>query len=560
MTSTEFAAKYRLLKNVATRGARSFLAQQVALGRMVMVHYLDAEPAAERGNAVARLEGLARPARDKLLELVNVDGSPVAVTLFISSFVDFSSWLDQVAGPASTEQLATPPSAELRYDFNSPRADRPADLSWPPVPAQKLADSSGPNIPLVDSAPADTTAPRAPIVRAPDVVRSADSKPADDAAISSAGRDGGELARFDQDLREAGAHGGEFTQFFGKITSPSDVPAVKRSAQPSAAEGIQLPSRASSPPEPQGDFSANSPTLIIEAVKPPLADFGTSPAPTPSVPPPLHPPALDAAPAIPVPPIEPTPAESKPPAVIPQTTAPRRNEPEDASFTAIFGAAISAAPAASPNPPSFAPQPQPGRVMPFALPEPERPVQSAPPPAAPPLPAGEFTQLFQRLNVGSPTPVPANPGEVGRSPDASPRDDVFAAPPMPKFELGPAGQPIVTPQAANGGAMMAPMSMPSVPTVPADPLRSAPAWGGSVVPVDRAPSDFTRIMGAVSPGALAAAASPPAPVAHAAPAPAATETSSAESRGLKTYLPLILALNVVVVATIAIVLYFVLKR
>jgi hypothetical protein len=48
MTSTEFAARYRLLKNVAARGARSFLAQQVELGRMVMVHYLDSESPQQR--------------------------------------------------------------------------------------------------------------------------------------------------------------------------------------------------------------------------------------------------------------------------------------------------------------------------------------------------------------------------------------------------------------------------------------------------------------------------------------------------------------------------------
>ena len=77
MTSTEFAARYRLLKNVATRGARSFLAQQVELGRMVMVHYLDSEKPQERAATLARLEALTQPARGKLLEIADVDGSPV---------------------------------------------------------------------------------------------------------------------------------------------------------------------------------------------------------------------------------------------------------------------------------------------------------------------------------------------------------------------------------------------------------------------------------------------------------------------------------------------------
>src|SRR5437764_8749794 len=102
MTSTEFAARYRLLKNVATRGARSFLAQQV-LGRMVMVHYLDPETPEQRSATLARLGALRAPARDKLLEIVDVDGSPVAVTLFISSFVDFATWLDVVSTPVAVE-------------------------------------------------------------------------------------------------------------------------------------------------------------------------------------------------------------------------------------------------------------------------------------------------------------------------------------------------------------------------------------------------------------------------------------------------------------------------
>jgi len=80
MTSTEFAARYRLLKNVATRGARSFLAQQVELGRMVMVHYLDSEKPQERAATLARLEALTPPARNKLLEIVDVDGSPIGIT------------------------------------------------------------------------------------------------------------------------------------------------------------------------------------------------------------------------------------------------------------------------------------------------------------------------------------------------------------------------------------------------------------------------------------------------------------------------------------------------
>src|SRR5690348_5303967 len=123
MTSTEFAAKYRLLKNVDTRGARSFLAQQVQLGRMVMVHYLDSESIEQRAATLARLDALRPPARDKLLEIADVDGTPVAVTLFISSFKDFATWLDSLpaSAPAAQPQRIVPaPTApgEFTREFN----------------------------------------------------------------------------------------------------------------------------------------------------------------------------------------------------------------------------------------------------------------------------------------------------------------------------------------------------------------------------------------------------------------------------------------------------------
>ena len=127
MTSIEFAAKYRLLKNVATRGARSFLAQQVELGRMVMVHYLDSETPEQRSTTLARLEALQDPARKKLLEIADVDGSPVAVTLFLTSFSDFTTWLDSVssvAPPANVVSPARPKAGDFTLAFR--KTDFPA--------------------------------------------------------------------------------------------------------------------------------------------------------------------------------------------------------------------------------------------------------------------------------------------------------------------------------------------------------------------------------------------------------------------------------------------------
>ena len=72
---------------------------------MVMVHYLDSGTPHQRAATLARLEALRPPTRNKLVEIADVDGSPVAVTLFLSSFVDFATWLDSV----SADQPAPPP-------------------------------------------------------------------------------------------------------------------------------------------------------------------------------------------------------------------------------------------------------------------------------------------------------------------------------------------------------------------------------------------------------------------------------------------------------------------
>ena len=552
MTSTEFAAKYRLLKNVATRGARSFLAQQVELGRMVMVHYLDAEPAAERGDAVARLEGLSRPARDKLLEIVNVDGSPVAVTLFISSFVDFSTWLDQVAGPSASAPVAST-SGDFTWEFSRMGAARPADLPLPPSPEN--TEPSGPHAPVADTSRPDVTAPRAPITRAPGPVADSMRDDARGAPAASA-----EVVRTDSpDTPSAHkpSHGGEFTQFFGRLSGPGEDFA------PASAEAA--PPKPGIPPSTR-DLSADSPTLIIEVVKPPVADFGkpfvappTAPAlsaPTFSAPLPAQSAPVDATPAVPL----------APSAAAPITpTAPvERKEPDEASFTAIFGASAFRAGQSTPSNqvpplPSFAAPSPAGRVMPFPTADSARPVP--PPPAPPPAaPAGEFTQLFQRLNTAGAAPPTSKAADVPRPLDSAfGTADISIAPPAPRFgsETPRPAAPVVPPLLPNSGSVMAPTSLPNVPTIGGGAPPPGSAWGAPTMADDGAPSDFTRILGRVSPpGQASPAAAPSTP----APAPAITAAPGGEPRGLKTYLPLILALNAVVVATIAIVLYFVLKK
>ena len=495
MTSTEFAAKYRLLKNVATRGARTFLAQQVALGRMVMVHYIDAEPAAERGDPVSRLRTLAGAGKDKLLEIVDVDGSPVAVTLFISSFVDFSTWLDQVAAPAAAKSV-------------------------PGVPDEP-----------------EITAPRRPISRAPGAELRMPAPQVPEPTFGEPRSAPPTVSPSSNEPTPIPASRGEFTQFFGRLSYDADLPA------PVSGTHTSTPDTPAVPPD-VPDFTGDSATLIMEPPKAPVAaDVSVSPPPTPA------------------------PARVSPPTPLPAPVSPppaaRAEEPADASFTAIFGAGpvskVSAPspvdPArglASPLPaplPTFGAPPAAERVMPFPTPMPERP---APVPIAAPEPApaaGEFTQLFQRLNNTAPTSPPSVAPEPARPMDALPSADISSAPPAPRFAMQPP-----------------PPTMPSAPSAPsmppafgAEPPRAPNApWGGATIPTESAPSDYTRILGRISPlpepNQPALAKAPSVSVPEASPAPAV------EPRSTKSYLPLIIALNAVAIATVGIVLYFVLKK
>ena len=105
--------------------------------------------------------------------------------------------------------------------------------------------------------------------------------------------------------------------------------------------------------------------------------------------------------------------------------------------------------------------------------------------------------------------------------------------------------PAVTPVSPLAPVPAAPPSAPALPTLPPPVLSAPPAAPAHI------PSDFTRILGGVS-AASAPHAIPPAG------APAAGDPAA--PRAKSSNLPLIIVLNVVVLAAIALVLYLVLKK
>src|SRR5579864_6332792 len=106
MTSAEFAARYRVLKQVAERGARTHVAQQLELGRIVLVHYLDRGGPGAGAQLLTRVRALPASAQEKVIETVIVDDTPVVVTLFATALEDLASWVSHQEATAPEPRSA----------------------------------------------------------------------------------------------------------------------------------------------------------------------------------------------------------------------------------------------------------------------------------------------------------------------------------------------------------------------------------------------------------------------------------------------------------------------
>jgi len=196
------------------------------------------------------------------------------------------------------------------------------------------------------------------------------------------------------------------------------------------------------------------------------------------------------------------------------------------------------------------------------------------PEAAPAVPAGSFTALFRPPAPAAPTmPEPASPTATApaipirklRVPTAAPSP----LPDVPPPSSLPAGsdRPAVPPAPLTRSPDLAPprFNMPgaSQPAVPATPQVPRPHQG-YVLPTMAAPpsaspqpvppaavvsSDYTRILK----GARETAPPEPPP---ASPAPAEAPAPA----GVRSYLPLFILLNAVLILGLALVVYFALKR
>ncbi|HEY8258941.1 MAG TPA: hypothetical protein VIG08_14880 [Gemmatimonadales bacterium] len=141
MTTDEFNARYKVLKEIAHGNGRSFTAQETASGRAVLVHFLPENMLLAGRKLADTLDQLPARDRSKVLEILTVGKSSVVVTQFLENFESFDLWLQgRVAGgsapPSSPPQEPALPAGDFTKLFEqSTAAPGPAKPLPPPPPA-----------------------------------------------------------------------------------------------------------------------------------------------------------------------------------------------------------------------------------------------------------------------------------------------------------------------------------------------------------------------------------------------------------------------------------------
>ena len=410
MTSAELSARYRVHKLLSEQSARTYIAQEIALGRAVMVHYLDRLPVVENQRLLDRLADLPTYAQEKIVEITEVEGITVVVTLFIAPFHGLQAWLDRIDANRTNPKGARPPSWNVGSG-GAPAAARPAQ-PIPPTPAPVAS-------------PPPPAAPQAPAPRP--------AKPAP----------------------------GEFTRIFGAqdIGSAPVAPTSSAAAAPPPLPPAPMPPAAPPPPFPsQAPASTPAPDVLARSAPPsrPAPDkpaesftaiFGAPQLPVDQPPPApksdfIVPPAMpsrrgEPAPSSfppslndfggfdrPLPPPHSAPSQAPPPLPpVPPTATPAPRAPiaHDIAGVAGAAAAAAAAPAAAAAAGAIANKNQP----------PARP--PSPPLPDPGLAASAGAGLIGSAGVGSAMP------RSGSAPSAPPRMAGAGLPPGPRPAAAPIG-------------------------------------------------------------------------------------------------------------------------
>lgn len=438
--SDDFNARYRLLKCVLVEdGTRTHSAQELASGRVVMVHITDAAGPEEVDAQRTQLAALPASERNKVLEAVTLASGFTVVTEFLPAPMTFRSWLNTNAAAQATPQ---PLSESVSTLMASPIPAAPAP---PPVePEPPVAAVGAPDPVLAVETPDSVLA-----VETPEPVLASDT------ALSSS-----------------------FSQIFGKPIPPA-APAVEEYPRPSAVHHeVEL-----------------APSALGGAVAPP------SPVPDPlTVPPsaPVQPSTpLFAAPVAPISvPAPPAAPPAAPIAVAGEFTRmfapPEPSAPPTSAGHAIPTPAPLGLPSVLPPAPPLAPPSPLTAASSFGYDD----LPAAAPPAR--KPPGDFTMMFGAPETAAPMPEAPRPSPMREAPPPtfSPLtpDQRLESPPVeplyrvvtnnPNYKLGiqQDGASPIAPNVVGGGQFYPPPIRPPVAPIP-------PAHASPLVTPDRSPAN-----------------------------------------------------------------------
>ncbi|HWA15482.1 MAG TPA: hypothetical protein VG817_03560, partial [Gemmatimonadales bacterium] len=276
MTPDELNARYGPLKQLVAGPVRSVLAMRAATKAIVMLHHFEGGPEHPNRELLALVDTLPPDKRQRVVEQLDVDGTPVVVTKMLHDFVGFDAWVKvaekPLAAPVPPPTRPQVPTATLADDATVVLAVPPvAPKASPPPPPPPLPDTG---IAAPFTAP-PMTAPARPVPPPP-------PPPPPPAA--------------------AAEPPGSFTQMFGpaqvSLPTPPAQPAVT-APQPAAQKPAPPPPPAPPAPPVPAPAAAEEPGEFTSMFSAPKV-----PTPQPAAPPPPPPPPAAAAPAPPPPPAE----------------------------------------------------------------------------------------------------------------------------------------------------------------------------------------------------------------------------------------------------------------
>ena len=537
ITGDEFDAKYELLKCVTEVGVRTYQAQG-SDGQIVMVHFLGLGSTEDNQGRVSQIDTLPQPARDRVIEMIDIDSSIVIVTQFLTQFDNFDEWLRRESGApggAGSNRATASPSAET-VQLQTPvepsqTSGEPGEFSqlFSPEAASRLNEAVAIPGNHTGEPPPEEQEPRTPAAASgPDggqpgeftQMFGSDSTSRLDEATRVPSDAGVEPPPAQPVSAEAtgepvAAEPGEFTQMFQPTVDESTPPAGSEAAAPAADEspssedtqpfrpsvetagvvdGQEPP--ATEPPPATPPPASRKPVIRWRGDKPTEPDSDEQPrvrwkGPQDSQPEvPLAPQVPATPPPSPVQP--PAPQASVPPAASAQPPTPEPTQQGPGEFTQLFH--DGSGPPAAAVPPETSGHPTDPRRSLSSMEQEDLMLGGSPPPTVDPLkaaqPPGQFTQMFRsgsgldapQHEVPPPaTPQQPPPPEQGKKPGSF--TEIFGSTGEPSDYPLPAVKPQSTPQSVQPPGTPPPGGQPPVASAPPPSAPPVPVPPPGVPPV-----------------------------------------------------------------------------